>query len=490
MWLATTAITGAVIMSLEIAAFRLYAPYFGYSIYVWGSMISVVMAALTMGYAAGGPFGERGRSDLPLYSLILSSAVYQLVIVWTAPWLLPRFARYGDFAGTSLATLVIFAPSMMALAIAGPFVIRLLARAGAIGATAGKVYAMSTAGGIGGILATSLFLVPRFGTQATLLIACGLSAVTGMIGITARRGVALLALIPIALIPIMMIIRVPQRSWPANTLWARESPYNLVRVAQSGSRRLLVLNDQGSVHTIRSQASEWTGYYYDAFALGPLLVDARRALVLGMGAGQSIATARAAAPDLEIDAVEIDPEVVEAGARFFDLPTHADWLHIHVADARRWLAQVQSRYDLVQVDLYQGGPYIPFYLATVEFFESVRAHMNEDGLLMMNVFDVNPNRELLTSIAATLKRVFPSVMVLPIGSSNHIVFAFSREQSISSIRDQLNRAPGGEVFSRLARTATRRMAELDAPDGTLVFTDDHAPIEEITRRMIANAGNQ
>ena len=37
MWLATPVLTGAVIMSLELVAFRLYAPYFGYSIYVWGS---------------------------------------------------------------------------------------------------------------------------------------------------------------------------------------------------------------------------------------------------------------------------------------------------------------------------------------------------------------------------------------------------------------------------------------------------------------------
>ena len=54
LWFATPAFTGAIIMAQELVAFRLYAPYFGYSIYVWGSMISVVMAALAVGYTLGG----------------------------------------------------------------------------------------------------------------------------------------------------------------------------------------------------------------------------------------------------------------------------------------------------------------------------------------------------------------------------------------------------------------------------------------------------
>jgi len=479
MWLATPVLTGAVIMSLELVAFRLYAPYFGYSIYVWGSLISVVMAALAAGYALGGRFADRCRTDLALYSTILSGAIYQLIIVYVVRALLQWLAGFGDFTGTSLATLIVFAPSILALALVSPFVIRLLARAGRVGATAGKVYALSTVGSIGGILATSFFLVPRFGTQATLLIDCALSAAVGMAGLTARKRVALLALVPVIALP-----AVPQASWPASTIWVSESTYNLIRVARSGNRRLLILNDEQSIHTIRNPLTGWTGHYYDDFALGPLLVRARHALVLGMGAGSSIVTTRVAAPEIEVDAVEIDPKVVEAGVRFFDLPADADWLHIHIADARPWLAHDRARYDLAQVDLYQGGPYIPFYLATVEFFQLARAHLNEDGLLMMNVFDASRSRELLNSIVATLKRVFPSVMVLSVGSGNQIVFAFAAQQSLAAVCNQLNKVARNETLNRLAREAARWMAETDPPDGTPIFTDDHAPIEEITRRML------
>ena len=81
LWLATPLITGAAIMVLELAAFRLYAPYFGYSIYVWAVMISVVMAALAGGYAVGGWLADRSRTDFPLYAMILLSAIHQIAVI-------------------------------------------------------------------------------------------------------------------------------------------------------------------------------------------------------------------------------------------------------------------------------------------------------------------------------------------------------------------------------------------------------------------------
>src|SRR5256885_3595104 len=69
-------------------------------------------------------------------------------------------------------------------------------------------------------------------------------------------------------------------------------------------------------------------------------------------------------PELHIDAVEIDPKVVQTAIEFFGLPVNQGNLVVHIADARPWLASHAQRYDVVQVDLYQGGPYIPFYLIT------------------------------------------------------------------------------------------------------------------------------
>ncbi|MCA1602878.1 MAG: fused MFS/spermidine synthase [Acidobacteria bacterium] len=198
LWLATPVLTGACIMALELVAFRLYAPYFGYSMYVWGSMISVMMAALAVGYALGGWMADRSRTDQPLYGIILLSAAYQLVIIYTVHSFLPTLARSGDFTGVILATLIIFALPISALATVAPFVIRLLARVGSVGVTAGTIYALATVGSVAGVFATSFFLVPSFGTRVTLMTACAATAMIGLAGLFARRRETVFGLIVIA----------------------------------------------------------------------------------------------------------------------------------------------------------------------------------------------------------------------------------------------------------------------------------------------------
>ncbi|HXB55557.1 MAG TPA: fused MFS/spermidine synthase [Vicinamibacteria bacterium] len=478
----TASTTGAITMALEIVAFRLYAPYFGYSIYVWGSLISVVMLALSVGYALGGWVADRSPGDGSLYGMILLSGIYQFLILLMVGSLLPWCAQFGEFSGPVGATLIIFALPMVALAATSPMVIRLLARAGHIGSSVGAVLALSTAGGIGGVLGTSFGLVPRLGTQATLKILCALSMVLGVVGLIKRRRTALVALLALPLLPAL-----PEAPSSEGTVWTSESPYNLVRVVRRGRTLFLFLNDEASVHTIRDEVVGWTGYYYDDYALGPLLVSGRRALVLGMGAGGSISAMRAAAPDMEVDAVEIDPKVAEAGVRFFGLPSSPGWLHVNLADARPWISRCPSRYDLVQVDLYQGGPYIPFYLATIEFFGLVRAHLAEGGVLMMNVFDASIDQHLVLSTVATLKRVFASVLVLTRQDMNRIIFAFPQERSVISIQSAFRQDLGREPVRQLALEAATAIRDVIPPSGTMVFTDDRAPIEEMTRRMLADA---
>src|SRR5206468_2943430 len=141
------------------------------------------MLALAVGYGFGGRLADRSAHGRPLYGMILGSAIYQLIVVFTARPLLAALSGQGDFTGTVIATLVIFAPPMTALAGVGPFVIRLLARESHVGATAGLVYAASTAGSMLGALAASFFLLPQFGTQATLEILCVVTALIAVAGL-------------------------------------------------------------------------------------------------------------------------------------------------------------------------------------------------------------------------------------------------------------------------------------------------------------------
>ncbi len=491
-WLVTVTLTGAVLMGLEMVAFRLYAPYFGYSTYVWGSMISVVMLAMSCGYALGGRAADRSRGDTLLYGAILFSAVYQLLVIYTAGKLLPALARMGELTGTTLATLLIFALPMTALATAGPFVIRLLARGERVGSAAGAVYALSTLGSIAGVLITTYELVPAFGTQATLRIACAATALVAVLGLAARRPKWLL------LVPALVTGAAasaapsftwkPMGDWPASTRqeWICESPYNLIRVMRVDKWLFLLLNDGRTAQTSRQEDSRWSRHYHDMFAAGPLLAPARNLLVLGLGGGGSVAATRLTAPEIQVDAVEIDPQVVEAGRRFFGLRLDDPRLRIHVADARRWVAENRSLFDIVQVDLYQGGPYVPFYLTTVEFFDGVRKSLGTGGVLMNNVFDAGRAREILMATVATMARVFPSVMVFSDDTGSHCVLGFHERKSVSEARRQLLGVPEASPHFKFSRRVAARLREVNPPPGTPVLTDDCAPIDGMIRRMVAD----
>jgi spermidine synthase len=141
----------------------------------------------------------------------------------------------------------------------------------------------------------------------------------------------------------------------------------------------------------------------------------------------------------------------------------------------------------VHIDLFQGGPYVPFYLTTVEFLELVRSRMADSGVLMMNVFDKSPRQELLQAMGATMRQVFPSVERLSIPGGNHILFAFAQKRSVAQTVERLRAGRGPQWVQELAQKGAKKIAEFEPQTGAVVFTDDRAPIDEMTRQMIVQS---
>jgi spermidine synthase len=203
-----------------------------------------------------------------------------------------------------------------------------------------------------------------------------------------------------------------------------------------------------------------------------------------MGAGASVRGLQAVDPHAVIDAVEIDPVVVRVAAEQFGVVPGA-LLRIHTSDARRFLAASSDSYDVIQSDLFRGGPDIPSHLATVEFFDLVRRRLRRGGVLMVNVFDVAPGHPLLSSVEATVARVFPSVFVRTRKEMNHLLLAFAEARSLSDVRAALDAAPS--AVSDIAREVSRDVRPSSYAPDTIVLTDDRAPIEQLTSRMMRTA---
>jgi MFS family permease len=143
-------VAGMFVMTLEMLGFRMLAPYFGYSIYVWGSLIGIIMLALSCGYIIGGSVADKYPSPSILFGMILIAGLLAAVISFFYRAILLFCQSLGLISGSIIATILLFAGPMILLSTVSPFLIRLLAKENKVGTTAGRIYSLSTVGSIFG----------------------------------------------------------------------------------------------------------------------------------------------------------------------------------------------------------------------------------------------------------------------------------------------------------------------------------------------------
>jgi hypothetical protein len=153
---------GFVIMSLELLGGRVLAPYFGSSIYVWGSIITIFMLSLSLGYLFGGRLSLH-RPSLTRFGVIFAVAAVLLypLVYFAEPAMVWIFQRVEDPRyGSLLAASLLFILPTVIMGMISPYSVRLLvASTHESGQVAGRLYFVSTMGSALGTLATSFYFV-------------------------------------------------------------------------------------------------------------------------------------------------------------------------------------------------------------------------------------------------------------------------------------------------------------------------------------------
>jgi MFS family permease len=183
-------VSGFVIMSIELLGGRILSPYFGSSIYVWGSIITVFMIALALGYLSGGKLSTRNPNPLTFGMFYLYAAIAILPLVFFADFLMNLVfltiedPRYGSLVAS---TLLFFIPTYI-LGMIAPYSVRLLVETEAhSGHMAGLLYFVSTLGSALGTLATSFYLVLYFEVNQILWVLLGVLLLAGLAIILLQR---------------------------------------------------------------------------------------------------------------------------------------------------------------------------------------------------------------------------------------------------------------------------------------------------------------
>src|SRR3984893_3182879 len=184
-------ITGAIVMSFEMLGSRYLNPYFGRGIYTWASLISTVLAALTVGYFAGGVVADRRPSARVLGTAVLIGSAFILALPFFSTAILEALLDAIDDikAGSLISAFVLMFFPVAFYGTYSPFAIRLMLRSThTSGGVSGAVYAISTAGSIVGTLGTTFFLIPTIGTRTITftLGAAGIVCSLALIGFPSR----------------------------------------------------------------------------------------------------------------------------------------------------------------------------------------------------------------------------------------------------------------------------------------------------------------
>lgn len=487
-------------MLLEMSASRLLAPYFGTSLFIWANLIGLVLVYLSAGYFLGGRVADRYPSMRLLCILTTIAAlatglipfISRPVLDWSVSGMTEVNASV--FYSSLLAVILLFGVPITLLGMVSPFAVRLSARSvGSTGRSAGGLYALSTVGSIIGTFLPVLLFIPAIGVKRTILIACVALLAASLYGLRLRERIV--AAVPGALLlaPLLLPQVAPLgalKTMPG-MIYARESFYNYIQVTQSSDgTRQLVLNEGQAIHSVYNPREILTGWYWDYFLAMPYFNTGenagkvKRVAIIGLAAGTIARQFTAVYGPVPIDGVEIDPDIVDVGRRYFDM--NEPNLDVHVADGRTFMRTTHNSYDVVAIDAFQQ-PYIPFQLTTKEFFEEIRAHLSPTGVVCLNTGHTKTDYRLAQAFINTLSQVFPSVYAFDVpGTFNTEIVATNSPTTLATFRDNLTRAPSDSLLGQVAAevTPTGRVARPEA--GGIVFTDDQAPVEQLTDQLILN----
>jgi len=481
-------VSGIASMGLEILAGRMIAPQFGSSIYTWGSIIGVFLAALSYGYHRGGIRAAERATNGRMARVFLITAAYVAGLIVFGDFLLRSSAAFqlpSRFASLP-AIVLLFGPPTFLLGYVSPYAAELSTKEG-LGEASGHVYALGTVGSIVGAFGTTFVLIPSLEIDSIAMLFGLLSLGTAVVLFApdldrdrAAASVGVLVLLVAAVGSGAAGLTVEGR-----VVYETQTPYQELQVVDLGDTRTLYLDGQRHSAMDKDEPYRHVFDYTRYFHL-PLLMadDVDRVLFIG-GGGFTGPKRFARDYDVEVDVVEIDPEVVRVAEEYFG----ADEVNVtvHTTGGRQYLQRTNETYDLIVLDAYRKDK-VPFQLTTVEFMQLAEDRLSEDGILFANLISApsGPASKFYRAEYKTMARVFPQVYSFPTAD----VSAVQNVEVIATKDDE--RLTEAELLARNERRAIGidLADEIDnyrdppRTDDVPVLRDDRAPVSRLLDPLV------
>jgi spermidine synthase len=428
------------------------------------------MLALSLGYHYGGKTSVKASlKDLERFLVFTSGYIIFIMHFGDQILTLSSALPIPSIYSAIVPVTVLFGPPTYFLGYVSPYAAQLSSKK-TKGEASGHFYAIGTAGSIVGAFGTTFILVPSLPVNYIYILFAGLTALPLLRGPRDFRTYFLPAVIVLGAV-------ISQNPVDAeNVIYTDETPYQSLKVTQDDGVNTLHLEGQPqSAKYLNSTGTPWD---YPKYFYSPYLMREEIDNALFIGGGGFVSPQQFAENGVKVDAVELDPGVVKAARKHFNL-SEGENLSLHTIDGREFLEKSNTTYDLIVVDAYRKDK-VPFHLATEEFFELAYRKTDENGVIASNIISTpsGPSSSFAKSYYRTMSQEFPSMYYFRtqntslvqnieiIGSKNPML---SAEELQQENRDFKLRNLSQEI---------ENLEEIN-PGKAQILTDDYAPVDKL-----------
>jgi spermidine synthase len=474
-------------MVYEIAGSRVLGPYLGTSIFIWTSLIGIILGSLSLGYWLGGKLADRNPSYKHLAWIILASGVlilltnlFKEVFLRNLPAIIP-----GLKWQSVLSAIILFAPASIFLGMVSPYAVKLkIKNLQTSGTTVGNLYAISTVGSIAGTFLAGFVLIPLIGTTNILYSLAIVQALLTLPLLFLKEKPGKLV------IPLIFLLFSAYTTLAFNKSEKAfidvDTPYSRVWIydvhdAETGKeiRYMRINNESSSTMFLESDSLVFPYSHY--YRLAELYTPGFSSTLLLGGAAYSYPKYFLNSyPSATMDVVEIDLELTRLARVHFRLADDPR-LGIFHEDARTYINRTEKRYDVIYGDLFRSQYTLPWHLTTLEAAMGYYRVLNDGGCMLVNIISSikGTGSKFLEAELQTFREVFPHVHVFAVYdpedhySMQSIILAAVKgdEKAASDFRQHFENFLENEI------------TELIGP-APFLLTDEHAPVDYFMGRAI------
>ncbi|WP_049926900.1 spermidine synthase [Halopiger goleimassiliensis] len=484
-------VSGVTSMGIEILAVRIVAPQFGSHIYTVGGILTVLLAALSLGYWQGGKRADTA-TNREMSWLMLATAVYIAVVVYASDLLVSytsTLALPPEYASLP-AVIVLFGPPTYLLGFISPYAAELSRKVGT-GEASGHVYALGTIGSIVGSGATTFVFIPAMTVDGIGLLFGFALVATALVLLSPslpRRPVVAAVVVSVALVGAAGATPI-DADYRGDVVYETQTPHQQLEIVDDGTERTMYLD--GSRHSAIDLENPdrhvftYTKYFHLPMLLTDDVEDVDRVLFVG-GGGYTGPQDFLEQYDVEVDVVEIDPAVTAAAEEYFGFDADHEDVTVYDEDARQYLQRTDETYDVIVLDAFKQDQ-VPFHLTTQEFMQVASDRLTDDGVLQANVISAPSGSaaEFYHAQERTMASVFADTHSFRTSDSHSIqniqVVATKTPTSFSEAELRERNDPR-DLGVDLEGAIDNRLPDPDADDAP-ILTDDRGEVDSLLDPM-------